>query len=55
MESPEVRERRREWERNYEQSTPDERERLIEEWAREQRRFQTVKAHAEQIVEEMFG
>lgn len=54
MESENVTQQRREWECIYEQATQEERERLIEEWAREQRRRQTVKAEARQIVEEMF-
>lgn len=56
MESVSVTQQRREWEQAYEAATPDERERLIVEWAESQRRKRmTVKERAEEVVAEMFG
>jgi hypothetical protein len=55
MESRTVTQERQDFERRYEAADQDQRERLIEEWAREQRRKRmTVKEAAEEVVSDMF-
>jgi hypothetical protein len=56
MEAQTVTEERRQWEQAYERATPEERERMIEEHAKRERRARmTIPETADEIVRESFA